>query len=313
MNEDQKLISSIEKEINSIVDTWTAELLKDKILTPQITPERQRGIWDRIKGGISNLWHGIKTGRYDPKNPYYWKNRFGDDLGVDESVEFKIKNFKEYRQILEEINKTEQLINESLPYGSENLRIVKIIKSAAEDLKKNLLKVFVSFCHNASTQNAQTQSSNAELQSNNNSNQDVTKSVATMDQEIYPASTEKEDKVVNSKETEENVEEKEKKEKEKYEVLGPKPDNEIEGMSLDQLVDKSYIIDAILHDDFSLVNVSISKKAAEDEVLKLIYELEKIGEKRAAAGSVIEKKKLKKVIEAKKKLKKIIGAKDELD
>ena len=138
--------AEIAKEIDAIVDKWASEELMNKIVSPTIAPDKRRGLWDRFKGGLSNIWYGLKGGRYNPENPYYWKNRFGDDLGVKESFNPAAFTIKEYKEIRSAIETTEQQINESLPPGADKLRIVQIIKQAAENLKKQLKDIFARKC-----------------------------------------------------------------------------------------------------------------------------------------------------------------------
>jgi hypothetical protein len=138
--------AEIAKEIEAIVDKWASEELMNKIVSPTIAPENKRGLWDRFKGGLSNIWYGLRGGRYNPENPYYWKNRFGDDLGVKESFNPSVFTIKEYKEIRSVIEATEQQINESLPPGADKLRIVQIIKQAAENLKKQLKDIFARKC-----------------------------------------------------------------------------------------------------------------------------------------------------------------------
>jgi hypothetical protein len=120
-------------EIDKIVDDWVTKLISDLI---NAGSDSKRGIWDRFKGSASNLWYG----RNNQDNPYFYKNKFGDELGsVQPNESFIPKPYKleDYRQLRDICNNLEQQINEN----TENLRIVQLIKKAAQDLKLSLKKI----------------------------------------------------------------------------------------------------------------------------------------------------------------------------
>lgn len=127
--------SAINAEIDRAVEIWVSELIKTLTGTGSVpqTAARPRGIWDRFKGTLSNLWHG----RYDKNNPYKWINRFGDDLGVaEESFQIEKLSLNDYRLLKETCLELERQINEV--DGVESLRLVRLIRSAADKLKNDL-------------------------------------------------------------------------------------------------------------------------------------------------------------------------------
>jgi len=137
-------LDQFSKEVDRVVDNWVSDLLRAMVSSP-MDPTAKRSLWDRFKGTLSNIWYG---GKYNPQNPYYWKHRFGDELGS--TVEPKKENFdpsvfslQEYNQLKSTVDAFEQAINEQdLPAGADKLRLVQIIKSEAEKLKKNLKDIF---------------------------------------------------------------------------------------------------------------------------------------------------------------------------
>ena len=127
------------KTISDIVDAWVSDLVKRLISRDSMAPKR--GLWDRFKGGISNLVYG----RDNKSNPYYWRNRFGDDLGVEESFFpgfFTLSEYGKIRFFVEEAEKkvSEALLlsEESSEGSAEKLKIVRILRAAGEDLKNKL-------------------------------------------------------------------------------------------------------------------------------------------------------------------------------
>ena len=133
----------LSNEISAAVDSWVSDLIRSLVSEP-MNPSLKRGLWDRFKGSVSNIWHG---GRTNTNNPYYWKNRFGDELGAQESFNPSFLNLKEYYEIRSIVKKIEEQlnqINEDVPQGAEKLRIVQLIKSSAEKLKMNLYDIITS-------------------------------------------------------------------------------------------------------------------------------------------------------------------------
>lgn len=148
-------MEEISNEIDRVVDSWVSDLLRGMITSP-MNPAAKRSLWDRFKGTLSNLWYG---GKYNPKNPYYWKHRFGDELGStipvssppplpqQESFDPSIFTLQEYHQLKSVVDTFEETINEQeLPAGTEKLQLVQRIKTAAEELKKNLKDIFARGC-----------------------------------------------------------------------------------------------------------------------------------------------------------------------
>ncbi|RTK96614.1 MAG: hypothetical protein EKK64_03250 [Neisseriaceae bacterium] len=129
---DNQKEQEIVAKINAIVDSWTQELISLLLKSSSGSGSgAKRGLWDRFKGTVSNLWHG----RDGESNPYKWVNKFGDNLGQRESFSLEqYKNLKETCDILE------HQINEDV----ENLRIFQLIKSAAAKLKQDLHTALVS-------------------------------------------------------------------------------------------------------------------------------------------------------------------------
>ena len=133
----------LSNEISAAVDSWVSDLIRSLVSEP-MNPALKRGLWDRFKGSVSNIWHG---GRTNTNNPYYWKNRFGDELGAQESFNPSFLNLKQYHEIRSIVKKIEDQLNqlnEDVPQGAEKLRIVQLIKSSAEKLKMNLYDIITS-------------------------------------------------------------------------------------------------------------------------------------------------------------------------
>ena len=68
----QALLTRIPQEVDRMVAQ-----LKSSLLNPITHPTAKRGLWDRFKGTLSNFWWG----RGNQDNPYFWKNKLGDNLG----------------------------------------------------------------------------------------------------------------------------------------------------------------------------------------------------------------------------------------
>lgn len=135
--------STIDAEVDSIVDKWVSELIASLTtgvgpghptdgtsLSPPYGQAQKRGLWDRFKGTLSNLWWG----RDHKNNPYRWVNKFGDDLGVESFL--NSISLQDYKLLKETCDELEQQLNEV--NGVENLRLVKIIRASAEHLKNYL-------------------------------------------------------------------------------------------------------------------------------------------------------------------------------
>lgn len=128
-----KQMEDLKKEIDRVVDQWVSEVLKQRILQPD-SPSRKIGLWDRFKKGLSNLFYR----QDDKKNPYYWQNRLGH-MGVKES--FDPLTLSEYSEIKCVLDKAEVLLEET--DETERLQLVRIIRGAAEELKRMLYGVFL--------------------------------------------------------------------------------------------------------------------------------------------------------------------------
>jgi hypothetical protein len=125
----QNAAINLDKEIDRIIDGWVEQLTKE-LLNPERIQLNKRGLWDRFKGSLSNLWHG----RDNMNNPYYWKNQYGDVLGSESYIPLV-----QYKSLKETCDNLEQEINEV--EGQPNLKIIQIIKNAAEELKYKLKSV----------------------------------------------------------------------------------------------------------------------------------------------------------------------------
>ena len=69
INEDTKKseeIKRISSEIDNVVNQWISDL-KHEIITGSSI--QNRGIWDRFKNFVANVWHGYDN----KKNPYYFQ------------------------------------------------------------------------------------------------------------------------------------------------------------------------------------------------------------------------------------------------
>ena len=131
----QKLIA-LSAEVDKLVDDWVQQL-KDELVNPN--SPTQRGLWDRFKNTVANLWHG----RYNQKdNPYFWQNKLGDDLGAKhESFTPRRFTLSEYQSLKDSVDLIEKAINEDADVG--NLKIVKIIEKNALELKQKLKQIIV--------------------------------------------------------------------------------------------------------------------------------------------------------------------------
>ena len=97
----------LSNEISAAIDSWVSDLIRSLVSEP-MNPALKRGLWDRFKGSVSNIWHG---GRTNTNNPYYWKNRFGDELGAQESFNPSFLNLKQYYEIRSIVKKIEDQLN----------------------------------------------------------------------------------------------------------------------------------------------------------------------------------------------------------
>ena len=135
---------------NQLVDDWISDLKKE-IMTGASTSGR--GLWDRFKNWLSNVWYGYG----DPRNPYYDINRFGYGLGskpVDSSSKKEkpsllpkdfgkresntsLNNYKTLRETCESLEKS---LNEE---EQSNLRLMQIIDKHAVILKEKIKQMLL--------------------------------------------------------------------------------------------------------------------------------------------------------------------------
>lgn len=153
MELDNDLKTKIDTTVDSLVN-----ILKKDLLSPS---SPKRGIWDRFKNWMSNVVYG----RYGKTNPYYFVNRLGDVGGVplpeknkpayDEIPVPKKENYnpifkkrltiEEYRILGREFeifeNKLSNILEVSMPKGTENLQIIRMLDDLAQNLKKAISKI----------------------------------------------------------------------------------------------------------------------------------------------------------------------------
>ena len=132
INEDTKKseeIKRISSEIDNVVNQWISDL-KHEIITGSSI--QNRGIWDRFKNFVANVWHGYDN----KKNPYYSINKLGYGLGS----ESKNESMKSYNDLRETCQSLESKINEE---DLSNLRIMQIIDRHANMLKAKMKEVLV--------------------------------------------------------------------------------------------------------------------------------------------------------------------------
>lgn len=153
MEIDHDLKTKIDTTVDSLVN-----ILKKDLLSPS---SPKRGMWDRFKNWMSNVVYG----RYGRTNPYYFVNRLGDMGGVSlpeknkpASSEIPIpkkENYnpifkkrltiEEYRILGKEFeifeNKLSNILEVSMPKGTENLQIIRMLDDLAQNLKKAISKI----------------------------------------------------------------------------------------------------------------------------------------------------------------------------
>ena len=149
------------QKIDQTVDSMVA-MLKSQILSGGVGGEGgadpKRGIWDRFKNWMSNMWYG----RYSNKNPYYFMNTLGDfagsklppktaeTKGEEEKKEsfcprgLSLSEYQSIRSMFEELESELSTISEAdLPAGAENLRVVRVIDDWGKNLKLALKKIMM--------------------------------------------------------------------------------------------------------------------------------------------------------------------------
>jgi len=133
--------------IVSLVDEFV-KLLKKELLS--VEAPISRGIWDKMK----NWWHNL-TKKNDPKNPYFYKNKFGalgypeekeePDLAI-ESKRLSLEEYKFIRDCYEDLESSLEVLSEETVSDSENikkLKLFKIIDSWASRFKKAIIGKFI--------------------------------------------------------------------------------------------------------------------------------------------------------------------------
>lgn len=123
-------------QISQVVDQWVSEVLKSRFIEKP-HGQQPRSLWDKFKQGVTNWWWGPKGDKY---NPYRWRNRFGNELGVSESFNPSVFTLHEYKDIRGLVDSVESTLNES-EEEFDKLRLMKIVRSAAERLKEMLFSV----------------------------------------------------------------------------------------------------------------------------------------------------------------------------
>lgn len=150
------------KNIDQTVDNMIT-MLKSQIIAGKSGdgPEPRRGIWDRFKNWMSNMWYG----RYSNRNPYYFMNTLGDfagssmppkpsdapeeekdgDEGKKESFcpkGLSLSEYHEIRSLFEDLERELSVVSEAgLPPGAENLRIIRLLDDWGKNLKLVLKKI----------------------------------------------------------------------------------------------------------------------------------------------------------------------------
>jgi|688.fasta_scaffold20833_3 hypothetical protein len=128
----------------SLVDEFV-KLLKKELLS--VEAPMSRGIWDKMK----NWWYNL-TKKNDPKNPYFYKNKFGalghpeeTDLAI-ESKRLSLEEYKFIRDCYEDLESSLEVLSEETVNDSENiknLKLFKIIDSWANRFKKAIIGKFI--------------------------------------------------------------------------------------------------------------------------------------------------------------------------
>jgi len=136
---DQKVKALLER-IPQEVDNMIGQL-KFSLINPITRSQAKRGIWDRFKNTMSNLWWG----RHNQDNPYFWKNKLGDDLGEVRPEHVMLRTipiveyhlFRNHCKLLE--SQLDTLLEATTP-STENLAITKIINRWGQQLKTMLVR-----------------------------------------------------------------------------------------------------------------------------------------------------------------------------
>jgi len=133
----QTLANEIDKVVNDFINKLKQELIHGSF------QQAPRGIWDRFKGSVANIWYG----RRNPENPYYWQNKLGDYLGRQNESVLPKMGLHEYKVLKSTCDSIESAITEAMDEPNvSNLKITQVINNSAEHLKtalKGLLKRFL--------------------------------------------------------------------------------------------------------------------------------------------------------------------------
>lgn len=125
---------ALEIKIGQIVDDFVKQL-KAELVSSDTKP---RGLWDRFKNWWSNRWYG----RYNQKNPYFWMNKLGDDLGRPAESVTNRPTLSEYRQLRSLFDTLESELNEQA--GTEKLVIMQKLDKWAAQLRQALVSAVMS-------------------------------------------------------------------------------------------------------------------------------------------------------------------------
>jgi len=264
--EDINVEQIIKSEISKVVDQWVNDLVRNKIAAP-MPQQYQRGLWDRVKGTLSNLWYAGRGGRNNQNNPYYWKNRFGDELGSQtESYNPRVFTLYEFKEIKKVIDEAEDIVEEIQP-DLEKLQIVKMIRSAAEDLKKKLFNLFSQTC--SSQEPAQVRAG-ADTTANNDRNAQVNADPVQKDDEentkssyFMPSKEERDAAELRSRRTDSDLDDSDLDDSDlddsapkelilpdkAYEEYKPNPKRN-KDRSIRDLLGGRHLVDLVLHKDF---------------------------------------------------------------
>ena len=120
-------------QIDAVIDKWVQSL---KMAFVSNEPQK-RGLWDRFKNTVANVWHG----RDDVSNPYKYVNKFGDNLGQPQES-FNLLSLSHYQELRDICDSLEILLEDENPLaGTENLRLMRMIDQKAQELKASLRRI----------------------------------------------------------------------------------------------------------------------------------------------------------------------------
>lgn len=137
---DDAALEQLKSQVDDVVDNWVSTVLKDRFISMPIG-QKPRSLWDRFKQGVANWWWGPKGEKY---NRYRWRNRFGDELGVEESFDPSIFTLHDYKDMRAVVDSVESRLVESAE-NFDKLRLMTLIQSAAKELKVMLFDAIKNF------------------------------------------------------------------------------------------------------------------------------------------------------------------------